>query len=246
MTDATISLLSEAAFGFVGTIERLGASTAEGVAADERTAVVRVDRVLQAPPAFSRLAGTSVTLQLLPDAEPPAVGSSFVFFANGLAFGADIALSEVGRQPVEELEPHLETLAAPGAAAPFDALQLGVVAARLREHAATAVAVVLARVVGLERASGAPVREHDPDWWRATLHVTHAERGDVQDDSEVKTLYANSLDVQWRDSPKPKASQTGLWLLHATEGELTELAPFQIPHPEDLQPVQNLELLRGS
>lgn len=246
MADATISLLSEAAFSFVGTVERLPAPTAEGVPADERTAVVRVDRVLQAPPAFSRLAGTSVTLQLLPDAEPSTVGSSFVFFANGLAFGAGIALTEVGRQPVEDVEPHLETMATPGASAAIDALQREVVGARLREHSATADAVVLARVVGLERASGAPVREHDPDWWRATLHVTHVERGDMEDDSDVKVLYANSLDVQWRDSPKPKASQSGLWLLHATEGESTDLAPFHISHPEDLQPVQNLELMRGS
>ena len=162
-----------------------------------------------------------------------------------LAFGAGIALTEVGRQPVEDLEPHLEAMAAPGAPAQSETLRLGVVAARIRAHAATADAVALARVVGLERASGAPVYEHDPDWWRATLHVTHGERGDVQDGSEVQVLYANSLDVQWRESPKPKASQTGLWLLHVTEDDMTDLAPFQIPHPEDLQPVQNLELLRG-
>ena len=59
---------------------------------------MRVDQVLQAPDAFAQLGGMSVTVQLLPDTEPPEVGSTFVFFANGLVFGAGIALTEVGRQ----------------------------------------------------------------------------------------------------------------------------------------------------
>jgi hypothetical protein len=243
MSEEAVALLGEAAFSFTGTVERLGAATMEDVPVDERTAVVRVDQVLQAPDEFAQLAGMSVTVQLLPDTEPPEVGSTFVFFANGLVFGTGIALTEIGRRPAEEMEPHIAAAAA-GDAAPLETLQRQVAAARLSAHADSADAIVLARVVGLERASGSPLREHDPDWWRATLHVNHVERGDVQDDSEVKVIYANSLDVRWRDAPKPKASENGLWLLHATEGELAQLAPFEIVHSEDLQPVQNLELLR--
>ncbi|HZA10090.1 hypothetical protein [Mycobacterium sp.] len=243
MSEAAVTLVGQAAFSFVGTVERLGAATMEDLPVDERTAVVRVDQVLQAPDAFAQLAGMSVTVQLLPDTEPPEVGSTFVFFANGLVFGAGIALTEIGRLPVEEMEPHIAMAAAAGGAAPLETLQRQVTAARLRAQADSADAIVLARVVGLERASGSPLREHDPDWWRATLHVIHVERGDVQEDSEVKVLYANSLDVRWREAPKPKASQNGLWFLHATEGELAELAPFEIVNSEDLQPVQNLELL---
>lgn len=246
MSDAGISdLMAQAAFSFVGTVEHLGAATMEDLPIDERTAVVRVDQVLHAPEAFAQLAGTSVTLQLREDGEPPEVGSSFVFFANGLAFGAGVALEEVGRRPVEDIEPHVG-FAAEAGGAPLETLQRQVEATRLRGHAADAEAIVLARVVGLERAAGSPVREHDPDWWRATLHVTHVEKGDIQPDDEVKAIYANSLDVRWRDAPKPKASQNGLWFLHATEGEQASLAPFQLIHPDDLQPPQNLELLRGN
>jgi len=60
----------------------------------------------------------------------------------------------------------------------------------------------------------------------------------------VSVLYANSLDVRWRASPKPKAAQEGIWLLHATVTPLTELAAFEIVHPEDLQPLERLESLR--
>jgi hypothetical protein len=247
MSDEEMSdLLREAAFSFVGTVEHLGAATMEDLPIGERTAVVRVDQVLHAPEAFAHLAGSSVTLELRPDIEPPEVGATFVFFANGLAFGISVALLEIGRRPVEAIEPHLALTAESGGTAPFESLQRQVEGARLREHAAGADAIVLGRVVGLERASGSPVREHDPDWWRATLHVTHVEKGDVEQDAEIQALYANSLDVRWRESPKPKASQNGLWFLHSTEGELATLAPFQIISPDDLQPPQNVELLRDN
>ena len=85
--------------------------------------------------------------------------------------------------------------------------------------------------------------EHDPDWWQATLEVQHVERGTVEP-GPMSVLYANSLDVQWRAAPKPKASQEGLWILHATAGQLAEVARFQIVHPEDYQPVQSLDALR--
>jgi hypothetical protein len=239
-----LSFMAEAAFSFVGTVEPATADTVHDLPDDDRLAVVRVDRVLQVPDAFTQLAGTTVSLRPAEGADLPTPGDTFTFFANGLAFGAGIALVEVARLPVEEAGAQLAMGPDVGGEDPLDTLRHQLAATRVRDHAATADAVILARVVGLERAAGSPVREHDPDWWRATLHVTHAERGDVADDAEVKVLYANSLDIHWREAPKPKASQNGLWLLHASEEELRALAPFKIIHAEDVQPPQNLELLR--
>ena len=59
-------------------------------------------------------------------------------------------------------------------------------------------------------------------------------------------LFANSTDVRWYRAPKVTASQGGVWSLHATEGDLRSLAPFQILHPEDFQPTQQLDELRRS
>ena len=56
-------------------------------------------------------------------------------------------------------------------------------------------------------------------------------------------LYPNSLDVRWHDVPKPKMGQEGLFILHATDKALRPLAKFQLLHPDDLQPVQNLDAL---
>lgn len=244
MSDEAISvLLRQTSFSFVGTIEHLGAATMTNIPINERTAVVRVDYVLHAPPAFAGLQGQRITLQLSADKDPPAVGEAAAFFADGLAFGESIAVTEVGRLPVEAVEPHVSAAMAAGQPGAFAALQSQVETQRLREHADSADAVVVGRVTKLEKVLGPAVSEHDPDWWRATLDVYHVEKGQVAP-GEVTMLYANSLDVGWRTAPKPKASQGGLWLLHATQGDLRAAAPFVILHPEDFQPTQNLDTLR--
>jgi hypothetical protein len=237
-----LSLMQQSGVNFVGTVQRLGESTVADLPVDERTAVVRVSDVLNVPPALEGLAGMEVTVQLRSDAEPPAPGNRAVFFTDPIAFDKGIALREVDRRPAEDAQGAvLEATLAPGPNTAFFAQQLA--EQRLRAHAVEADAVVEATVVGLERVGSAPMREHEPDYWRATMAVSHVEKGDVTGD-RIQVLYINSLDVQHRLSPKPKASQEGLWLLHTTEEPLRDLAPWIIPDPEDFQPVENLRLLR--
>src|SRR2546423_4308068 len=108
MSDAAISdLIRQAPFSFVGTIEQLGATTMTNIAIGERTAIVHVDYVLHAPPAFAGLQGQRVTLQLAADKDLPTVGDRAAFFAEGLAFGESLAVAEVGRLPVDAVEPYM-------------------------------------------------------------------------------------------------------------------------------------------
>lgn len=242
---AIIDLLQRAPFSFIGTIQELGAATMD-VPVDDRTAVVSVVRVLHAPDVLLGLGGQRITLQLAADVDPPSVGDTATFFTQGLAFGDSVAVAEVGRLPVTDVEPHIG-LAADATEPPFAALNRRLETISLGQHADSSDAVVLGRVVKLEKAT--PIREtgvseHDPDWWVATLLVNHVERGDVQP-GEITVLYANSLDVQWREVPKPKASQSGLWLLHRSEGALANIAPFEIIHADDRQPVQSLDAIRA-
>lgn len=241
--EAIVRLLRQAPFSFVGTIEHLGAATMTDVPIDDRTAVVRVDYVLHSPDAFAALEGQRITVRLVADRDPPAVGDTAVFFAEGLAFGESVAVAEVGRLPLDEVEPHITRAMEAGEPTAFADLQRQVEAERLRDHASRADAIVVGRVVRLEKAVPTSFSEHDPDWWLATLEVHHVERGAVEV-GQIAVLYANSLDVRWRAAPKPKASQTGLWILHTTEGDLTRVAPFQILDPQDYQPVQRLDALR--
>ena len=239
MTDADVlELLKQTAFSFVGTVERLGAATMSDVPIDSRTAVVRVDRVLHAPAAFAHLEGSTVTVQLAAAAKE---GQQLAFFANGLAFGTSIAVTEVGRRPATELAPHLARAEALGGS-PLEDLQAQLDAEALREHAKDAAAVLTGRVTALAQAAPVGMSEHDPVWCTATIDVEHVERGRGVG-GQVAVLYPNSLDVRWHDVPKPKMGQEGLFILHATDRALRPLAKYQLQHPEDLQPVQSLDAL---
>lgn len=245
MSDEKINdLLRRAPFSFVGTIEHLVAATMD-LPIDDHTAVVYVDRVLSGPEVMLGLGGRRITLQLAAGTTPPDEGETTVYFVEVLAFGDSVAVAEVGHLPLADVEPEMRRAADAGERA-FDAIQRRVEAANPRRHAAEADAVVLGRVVKLEVASSLVqpgISEHDPDWWVATLMVYHVERGDVKP-GKVKVLYANSIDVRWRDAPKPKASESGLWLLHRAEGERGKVAPFEILHKDDCQPVQSLDAIR--
>jgi hypothetical protein len=243
--DDITGLLQRSAISFTGTIERLGASSVPELSTvDDHTAIVLVDRVLHGPPAFAHLAGTRVTVQLAPEVAPPTVGQRMAFFANGLAFGGGLAVTEVGRLPASEVEPYIARAVAAGAPAPFSDLQTQVKAGQLREHAAGAAAVVVGTVAGLRRAGPGRASEHDPEWWIATLDVHHVEQGDVSP-GEIEVLYPNSHDVRWHDKPKPVAGQSGVWILHQSEGAAAELAPYQLADADDYQPVQSLDSLRA-
>jgi hypothetical protein len=114
---------------------------------------------------------------------------------------------------------------------------------RLQGHADEADAIVVGRVVGLEQVGPAIGKEHAPDWWRATIEVHHAEKGDVGE--KVQVLFPNSSDVHWAHVPKPRAGHDGLWLLHATQGDEAQLAPFSVLDADDAHPADHLDRLRG-
>ena len=175
----------------------------------------------------------------------PRVGSRAAFFANAFAFGESVALTEVGRLPARDVQPHVT--AAAGGAPPFLAFQQQLETDRLREHAGTADAVVVGIVTKLEQVPTNDLSEHGRQLWKATLDVDHVEKGKGKAKrGSLDLLYSNSLDVRWRSAPKPKAGQSGLWILHATKAPESEFAPFELLHPEDFQPVQSLDDLRGS
>ena len=242
--DTIIDLLRQAPLSFVGTIEHLGAATME-MATDDRTAVVYVDRVLHGPQSLLGLGGQRITLHLAAGAHPCRVGDTAAFFVQVLAIGESAAVAEIGRLPLADVEPHMRQAATTGEHA-FASLERRIEADSLRQRAHESDALVLASVVKLEKAQQSGVRalsEHDPDWWVATLHVYHVERGDVKE-GEVAVRYANSTDVKWRDAPKPKASESGLWLLHRAHDDMAKIAPFEILHAWDRQPEQSLDVIR--
>ncbi|WP_416874109.1 hypothetical protein [Kitasatospora sp. SC0581] len=239
-------LVRSAPLSFLGTVTRVGGTSLAALPAEarnERTAVVRVDQVLHAPAAFRQLGGSEVTVQLATDAELLKVGDTAAFFTRGMVYGEGLGVAEVGRLPADAVRQHVSLAATTADELPFSSVQREIRDQDLAAHAAEADAVVVATVVGLEDLGLAEYSEHDPHWWRATLDVSLVESGGAAP-GPTTVLYPASGDIRWRAVPKPTPGQLGLWLLHATGGELAARAPYRLLHPEDYQPAQKLAVLR--
>ena len=240
-------LLAESSLAFTGTVEQSKATTVPDLPVDDRTVVVRVNEVLHAPAGIDIEPGSTVTVQLSHQLPPMAPGDETTFFANGLAYGDDLAVAEVGRSAAEDAAAPTARLAGLEAGVtPVRAAAAELAEDEVVAHAREADAIVRAQVVALAMVPRTgPPHEHDPQYWIATLRADYVAKGGIQAGDDVAVLYANSLDVRVRDRPKPKAGQGGLWMLHRTaDPALADQAPYELLHRSDLQDSIVLDMLR--
>jgi hypothetical protein len=88
--DDLVHVAEASAFIFTGSVERTEASTVPLAAVTTATVVVLVEHVIKAPPGLRSLAGREVTVQL----RHPLQAGRYVFFADPLAVGNGVAVSE--------------------------------------------------------------------------------------------------------------------------------------------------------
>src|SRR5436305_6202295 len=87
------SLKRQSQLVFVGTIEKIGAATEANIPVDDRTAIVRVDRVLRSTDQFRALNGREVTVQLRQE-QPAAKGDTALLFSRRRLYGHRLAVVE--------------------------------------------------------------------------------------------------------------------------------------------------------
>jgi hypothetical protein len=230
----------EASFVFQGTVVAVGAATLSMVDADDRTAVVRVDRVLRAPEAMEGVAGREITVRLR---SPAKQGTQATFQAEGWLYGESMAVVETGRRrraggetEARSGDDARESAAAADRAARFRR--------ELKERAGEAAAVVLGRVTGVnERAAPAEGRlsEHDPQWAVATIEVDQAVKG--RPARTTKVWFATSEDVMWRQAPKLRVGQQAVMLLQKGAPEVPDKRAHAVLDRLDVQPAGRADLV---
>src|ERR1051325_10853961 len=95
-------LARQARFVFKGTVIKLKGATMKEIPVNDRTAVVRVDEIVQAPPALSELTGQEITVQL-GGRKKAKTGDQAVFYTNGWVFGESVAVQSIDQQPPEPM-----------------------------------------------------------------------------------------------------------------------------------------------
>ena len=214
-----------ATFVFLGTIKKVKAATMRSVPVDDRTAVVRVEQVIEAPANLAHLAGTDVTVQLAGRTKA-AVGRQFMFHAVGWIFGDSIAVRALKQETVTGA--HSTVLARGGNPAEHRADR------ELQERVDEADLVVSGKVVTIKLPEGTepltraargsvpissrPVSEHDPKWREAVVAVDDVHKGGGTGQS-VTVVFPASTDVRWFKAPKFEVGQQGLFVLHKSEVE---------------------------
>jgi hypothetical protein len=230
-------LAKKAQFVFRGTVRKLKAATMHELPTDDRTAIVTVDEILQAPSAFSVYAGKEITVQL-GGRKKLSPGQEALFFANGWRFGDGVAV-----RSIDQLPPSKQTtttrgmtlaMAPHGLSTPRPLAAETLASRELERQVEKADLVVTGRVTsvcvadeippasssarGFKAAPNAPaqptrISEHDPLWSEATVDVAGNEKEGVAARTIV-VRFPSSRDVRWYKAPKFTPGQEGVFLLH--------------------------------
>jgi hypothetical protein len=231
-------LVAQSQLIFRGTIVRVGASTLPEIPTGKDMAIVRVDEIIDAVPAFGKLAGHQITV-VLKDPASARAGEKRTFFAASWLFGDAIGVREVGSRSTGEMTTAVAPRLASGA-------RQRIADSKLSARIAGAVQVVKGEVIATRPESrvNPPVSEHDPNWWLATIRVDEVIKGPST--QELIVAFPNSTDVVWAAAPKFVVGQQAVWLLRPADVPGVA-APAQLTalDPSDVQPVEGAARVRS-
>ena len=248
-------------FVFKGTVKKLNSATMKQVSADHRTAVVRVDEVVEANPALAKLAGQDVTVQLSGRAKIP-VGRQLVFHTIPLMFGESVSVQSVKQEPLAALGAAM----AAGGGDPVarkashdlqdrfteaDVVVSGRLKAVTLPREDTDRRGGVAAAAAKSASAGRPVSEHDPKWRDAVVEIDAIHKG-RHAKKTITVRFPESTDVRWYKAPKFRPGQQGFFMLKKgtlksaprgtrTTARASAAAPASGPvytalHPQDFQP----------
>jgi hypothetical protein len=256
------------AFVFRGTVKKTRSATMKEVPVGDRTAVVRVEQVIEAPRSFAHYEGQDITVDLA-GRKNVSAGDELIFHANSWMFGESVAVRAVTFERVADK--HTALLQRGGDPTAHRESR------RLEEHVNTADLVVSGTVTAVTlppevavrglAAAGAttpppfkPLSEHDPKWRQAVIDVEQTEKGS-HDSPQVTVLFPASMDVLWYKAPKFQAGQEGTFVLHKTKidtadhhalrglaaavGAETKVEVYTALHPEDVHPRQQQAAIKA-
>ena len=214
-------------FVFKGTIKKLKSASMKDVPVDDRTVVVTVNQIIEAPPALADYNGQDITVQL-GGRQKVRAGQELIFHTTSWMFGESIAVRSLTEEPVtgrsaamlSAADDPVDRRAQREKRGRFDAADLvvsgKVVAVRL--PAGTAQRSRAASLDASDQAPRGPVSEHDPKWREAVIQVDEVHKGSHKK-KQVVVRFPASKDVMWYGAPKFHPGQQGFFMLHKSKTE---------------------------
>ena len=230
-------LVRGSGFIFVGTVKAIGEATPD-VPRQPNTAVVSVDRVVEALPPVTDLKVREVTVRLR-DPRAMKAGQSATFFTYVYSAGESLGLEEVGTLPAP---------AAKELSGRVREARQELADEALSKRLATAQLVILGTIepaADSQTDKREPVSEHDPMWRAMQVRAESFEKG-VKTNEPPVVYVATSTDVMWRLAPKPKPGESGIFLLQPSPGpdHWSGVKGLFLVDPLDALPRSELERVR--
>jgi hypothetical protein len=249
------SAADNATFVFKGTIKKLKATTMKTAPATDRTCIVTIDQVIEAPQNLARYTGQDITVELSTRRKVNA-GDQMIFHSIGWLFGESVAV----RSLYEETEAATTSSHYAGPVTPSKQRES-------REHFNDADLVISGKVIEVRLPKSAPARtkrattgtattrvsEHDPKWREAVIEVADVHKGSAAK-KQVVIRFPASTDVAWRRAPKFTAGQEGYFMLHessranrraASKGNKAADETFTVRDPRDYQPYSEAAAIKS-
>jgi hypothetical protein len=226
-------LADAATFIFEGTVLGTGQPSVAILEGRPGLAVARFERGLRVNPLLGDLNGRRITVGLQ-KGSGVREGERLIFFANSWVHGEEIAVLSLAQVPADDrAEQEVQ-----------EALK-GLPQLYLQRRVAGAELIVQGEVEGVKPAElEQPVSEHMATWMIATISVSSVIKGKGEPKSSIEVFFPENTDFRWRDWPKLKRGQRGVFLLHgATRGPLP-LGALTLPDPLDVQPAGSARSIR--
>jgi hypothetical protein len=237
------AIVEHASYIFEGTIVKAAATNVRSFPASPRTAVVRVDHVLDASKSFPDMTGRELTVEL-PSPKEVRSGTSLVFFTEPTVYAENIAVRASSVQPAAQVDKLRAQIA--------DARQQ-LADDQLRQRLAAADLVVTGAVVSVRKVPprrDAPARrsEHEPELWQAELSVQATLKGTPPPNKTITFSFVAGIDQMWALSPRFKGGEQGVFVLSKnTNPWITVTGPVIVdplayrPAPEEARVKQLLK-----
>jgi hypothetical protein len=234
------ALVEKSTITFLGTVQRLSASTVPTYRVTSHTVVVQVNRMLKTYSAVGDLTGKNITVELT-QSPGMKVGQQAIFFTTGMVYSDSIVVEEVGR-----LDAPKDAAANEELIAEVLVSQKGRPDRHLLSRMRTADVVAAGRVLSVRkvpRPAGQRISEHDPDWHEAVIEVQSVESGPPM--KQAVLLFPASGDVRWRNAPKFSVGQEGVWILHQHQFAELRTPGYVALEPGDFHPKEQREHIRA-
>jgi hypothetical protein len=211
--DMDIELMRQSSVIFIGTVSRMRAVSFSKVPVSERTAIVKVELMLQTPPAIAIKSDQEVTVRLKDPAQF-STGTKAIFYTDGWILGDGIALREVGHK----ILPRAMTFQVQEQRKKsFMEAKRQLTNKKIQAQIESSDVVALGRVINIRSSAVAAqqrkfITEHDPDWRDAIIKVQDGIKGVVTGD-EIVVRFPGSEDVAFFGIPKFKIDEEHMLFL---------------------------------